>query len=91
VRPGAGAALDVVPRLAAELRQPRRVPVGSDISGHLPDLLVRDIEAVIALEAKEEVVARDAGDGLRLEAEELSDAVILVDDVVPGAKVGEAL
>jgi hypothetical protein len=91
VRPGAGTALDGVPRLAAELGQRRRVPVGADVSGHLPDLLVRDVEAVVALEAEEEVVARDPGDGLRLEAKELPDAVILVDDIVAGAQVGEAL
>ncbi len=50
-----------------------------------------DVEAVVALEGEEEVVARDAGDRLRLEAEQLADAVILVDDVVAGAEVGEAL
>ena len=36
-----------------------------------------------------EVVAGDAGDGLRLEAGEARDAVVLVHDDVAGAQVGE--
>ena len=52
---------------------------------------MRDVEAVVAAEREEEVVARDARDRLRLEAEELADAVVLVDDVVAGAQVGERL
>ena len=52
---------------------------------------MRHVEPVVAAEAEEEVVARDAGDGLRLEAEQLSDPVVLVDDVVAGAQVGERL
>jgi hypothetical protein len=84
-------ALDGVPGLAAELRQRGACPSAPDVARDLPDLLVRDVEAVVALEAEEEVVARDPGDGLRLEAEELPDAVILVDDVVARCEVGEAL
>src|SRR5207342_1424547 len=49
----------------------------------------RDVEPVVAAEREKEVVARDPGDLLRLEAEQLADAVILVDDVVADAKVGE--
>ena len=52
---------------------------------------MRDVEPVVAAEAEEEVVARDLGDRLRLEAEQLADAVVLVDDEVAGAQVGEAL
>ena len=55
------------------------------------DLLVRDVEPVLAAEREEEVVAGDPGDVLRLEAEELSDAVVLVHDVVADAKIGERL
>ena len=55
------------------------------------DLLVRDVEPVVPAEAEEEVVARDPGDGLRLEAEQLADPVVFVDDVVAGAQVGERL
>jgi hypothetical protein len=43
---------------------------------------VRDVQPVLAAEGEEEVVARDARDLLRLEAEQLPDAVVLVDDVV---------
>ena len=50
---------------------------------------MRDVEPVLAAEGEEEVVARDAGDLLRLEAEQLADAVVLVHDVVAGAEVGE--
>ena len=85
------ARLEQLPRLAAELRQRGRLRVGADVARHLAELLVRDVQAVVAAEREQEVVARDAGDFLRLEAEELADAVILVDDVVAGAQVGERL
>ena len=52
---------------------------------------MRDVEAVVTPESKEQVVAGDTRDRLRLEAEQLADAVVLVDDVVAGAQVGEAL
>jgi hypothetical protein len=52
---------------------------------------VRHVQPVVAAEAEEQVVARDPGHGLRLEAEEVSDPVILVNDVVTGAQVGERL
>jgi hypothetical protein len=67
------------------------VPVGADVARHLPDLLVRDVQPVVTAEGEEEIVARDPRDGLRLEAEELPDAVVLVDDEVARAQVGEAL
>ena len=87
----ARARLQVVPRLAAELRERRRLRVGADVAADLADLLVRDVDAVVAAVGEQEVVARDAGDLLRLEAEQLRDAVVLVHDVVAGAQVGEAL
>jgi hypothetical protein len=52
---------------------------------------VRDIQAVVATEGDEEVVTRDTGDGLRLEAEQPPDAVVLVDDVIARAQVRERL
>ena len=85
------AALEVLPRLPAELRERRRLRVRADVARDLRDLLVRDVEPVLALEGEEEVVARDAGDVLRLEPEETPDAVVLVDDVVADAEVGERL
>src|SRR5207237_6874488 len=77
-RPG----LDQLPRLAAEARERGRAGVRADVARDLPDLLVRHVEAVVAAEGEEQVVAGDAGDRLRLEAEQLADAVVLVDDVV---------
>ncbi len=85
----ARAALEVLPRLPAELRERGRLRVGADVARDLRDLLVRDVQAVLAAEGEEEVVARDAGDVLRLEPEQPPDAVILVDDVVAHAQVGE--
>ncbi len=83
--------LQVVPRLASELRQRRCARVGADVAADLPDLLVGDVDAVVAAEGEQEIVARDARDLLRLEAEQLGDAVVLVHDVVAGAEVREAL
>ena len=52
---------------------------------------MRDVQPVLAAEGELEVVARDAGDLSRLEAEQLADAVVLVDDVVARAELGERL
>ena len=87
----ARARLEQLPRLAAELRERGRLRVGADVARDAAELLVRDVEAVVAAEREQQVVARDAGDLLRLEAEQLADAVILVDDVVARAQVGERL
>ena len=87
----ARAALEVLPGLAAELRERRRLRVRADVARDLRDLLVRDVEPILALEREEEVVTRDPGDVLRLEAEETPDAVILVHDVVADTEVGERL
>src|SRR5262249_10086898 len=86
----AGARLPVVPRLAPELRERRRARIRADVARDLADLLVRHEHAVLAAEAEEQVVARHTGDFLRLEAEKLRDAMVLVHDVVAGAEVGEA-
>ena len=52
---------------------------------------MRDVQPVLAAESDLEVVARDAGDLSRLEAEQLADAVVLVEDVVAGSELGERL
>ena len=65
--------------------------VGADVARDLADLLVRDVEAVLSAERELKVVARDARDFSRLEAEQLADAVVLVDDVVARAELGEGL
>ena len=85
----AGAALDELPGAPAELRE-RRVPsIRTDVARHLAHLVVRHVQPVLPAEREQQVVARDPADGLGLEAEQLPDAVILVDDVVPRAEVGE--
>ncbi len=83
----ARACLQVVPRLAAELRERRRLRVRADVAADLADLLVRDVDTVVAAIGEQEVIARDAGDLLRLEALQLGDAVVLVHDVVAGPQV----
>src|SRR5205823_7223178 len=88
---GAGAALQVLPRLAPELRERGRTAVGADVARHLPDLLVRYVEAVLAAERQQQVVAGDSGDLLRLEGLEAADTMVLVDDVVARPQVREAL
>ena len=50
-----------------------------------------DVEPILAAEREQQIVAGDARDRLRLEPEELPDAVVLVHDVVAGAKVRERL
>ena len=85
------AALEQEPRLAAQLRERGPLRVGADVARDLADLLVRHVEAVLAAEGEEQVVARDSRDLLRLEAEQLPDAMVLVDDEVTGAQVGERL
>src|SRR4029078_827179 len=85
------AALEQEPRLAAQLRERRPLAVGADVARDLPDLLVRHVETVLAADGEEQVVARDPRDLLRLEAEQLPDAVVLVDDEVTGAQDGARL
>src|SRR4029077_3842057 len=82
--------LEVVPGLAAELRERRPLRVRADVARDLADLLVRDEDAILAAEAEQEVIADDARHLLRLEAEQLGDAMVLVHDVVAGAQVREA-
>ena len=86
----AGARLDLVPARAAELGERRRAAVGAEVAADLRQLVDRHEDLVVALELEVQVVAGDAGDGLGVEPGEASDAVVLVDDVVAGAQVGEA-
>ena len=74
---------------AAELVERRRAGAGADVAADLADLVVRHEDAVVAAELQQQVVARDAGDGARLDAGEVGDAVVLVDHVVAGAHVEE--
>ena len=49
----ARAGLEVVPRLATELRQSGRRRVGADVARHLADLLVRNVEPVVSSKRKQ--------------------------------------
>ena len=85
----AGARLHRVPARPAELGERRVLAAGADVARDLRELVDRHEDAVRALELEVEVVARDAGDALRVEAGEAREPVVLVDDDVAGAQVGE--
>ena len=89
LRGPAGARLHRLPARAAELGEGRRVAVGADVAGDLRQLVRRHEDLVGALELQVQVVARDPGDGLGVEAREAPDPVVLVHDVVARAQVGE--
>ena len=86
LRGAARARLEVVPALAAERRQLRRLAAGADVAADLRELVRGDEDAVVAAVLEVEVVAGDLGDGLGLEAGEARDAVVGVDDVVADAR-----
>ena len=85
----ARARLHGLPALAAELGQRRRVAARADVARDLRELVDGHEDPVRALELELEVVAGDARDRLGVEAGEARDAVVLVDDEVAGAQVGE--
>src|SRR5213079_1175378 len=73
-----------------ELRQRRVAGLGADVSGDLEKLITRDENAIPVAVLELEIVARHAADGLRLEAREARDAVVLVHHRVARSQVGEA-
>ena len=83
--------LEQLPGFPSQLGERRRSAVRADVPGDLAELLVRDVEPVVAAKGEEQVVAGDACDRLGLEAEQPADTVVLVDDVVARAEVGERL
>ena len=76
--------LDRVPARAAELRQRRVRAAGADVAADLRELVDGDEHAVRARVLEVQVVPRDAGDRLRVEAREPRQPVVLVDDDVAG-------
>ena len=88
-RGAAGARLDALPARRAQRRELRRLAPGADVAGDLGQLVGGREDAVVAPVAQLQVVAGDPGDGLRLEAGEAGDPVVLVDDVVAHPQVGE--
>ena len=89
LRRAPGARLHRLPARAAELGQRRVLAAGADVARDLRELVGGHEDAVVALVLEVEVVARHAGHGLGVEAREARDAVVLVDDDVAGAQVGE--
>ncbi len=86
----AGAQLLLLPLLAAELGQRRVAGVGAHVAADLVELVRGHEHPVAVAELELQVVARDAADGLGLEAREQADAVVLVHHRRAGAQVGEA-
>ena len=84
-----GARLHRLPARAAELGERRVLAAGADVARDLRELVDRHEDLVRALELEVEVVARDVGDRLGVEAGEAREAVVLVDDDVARAQVGE--
>ncbi len=82
--------LQRVPAGAAELRQRRVLAAGADVAADLGELVDRHEHPIRPRVFKVQVVACDVGDGLRVEPREPRDAVVLVDDDVATAQVGEA-
>ena len=89
LRGAAGAGLERLPALPAELGQRRVAAARADVAGDLRELVDREEDAVGAGVLELEVVAGDAADGLRVEAPEAGQPVVLVDDDVARAQVGE--
>ena len=89
LRRAAGAGLHRLPALAAELRQRRMRAAGADVAADLRELVDGHEDVVRARELEVEVVAGDVRDRLGLEAGEAGEAVVLVDDDVARAQVGE--
>ena len=85
----AGAGLERLPALPAELGQRRVAAARADVAGDLRELVDREEDAVGARVLELEVVAGDTADGLRVEAAEARQPVVLVDDDVARAQVGE--
>ncbi len=83
------ARLHRVPARAAELAQRRVLAARADVARDLRQLVGGDEHAVIALVFEIQVVARDVRDRARLKAREARHAVVLVDDDVARAQLGE--
>ena len=85
-----GSSLEGVPTGTAQLGEGRVNTAGADVAADLRELVDRDEHAVRARVLEVQIVARDVRDGLRVEAGEPRDPVVLVDDDVAGPQVGEA-
>src|SRR6185295_5530893 len=85
----ARAGLYSLPARRPQRRELWRLAPRADVTSDLRELVGRREDAIRAAVGKLQVVAGDACDGLRLEAVEASDPVVLVDDVVADPQVRE--
>ena len=89
---GLGSGLRLLPLVAAELIEPHgRILARADILADKIELRGRDVQAVRALIGDLDVILRHAADLQLLHADVAADAVVLVDDEVPGREVGERI
>ena len=89
---GLGLGLRLLPLVAAELVEAHgRILAGADILADKIKLRGRDVQAVRALIGDLDVILRHAADLQLLHADVAADAVVLVDDEVPGREVGERI
>ena len=86
----AGSRLDRVPALRPQRGELRRAIAGADVARDLGQLVRWREDAVLTAVLQLQVVARDPGERLRVEPREPGDAVVLVDDEVAHAQIGEA-
>ena len=82
--------LDLIPAIAAELGQRRMLAARADVAADLGQLVDRHEHAVGARIFEGQIVPRDAGHRLCVKPGEPRDPVVLVDDDVAGAQLGEA-
>src|SRR5207342_482887 len=79
--------LEVLPALAAQRAERGLVALRSDVAADAGELVRGGEHPVAAAVLQLEVVPRDAGEGLGVEAGEAGDAVILVDHVVADSQL----
>ena len=83
---GADAGAQRLPRLAAQPGQAGSAAPRADVAADLAELLVWDVEAVVAAELQVQVVADHPAHLTGVEADEAADPVVVVDDVVAGRR-----
>ena len=84
-----GPRFDPLPALAAERRKLRVGTRSTEVTADLRQLVRRDEDPVITSIRKREVVARDPRERLGVKPREPGDAVVLVNDQVPGLQLAE--
>ena len=81
--------LSVCHALPPSLASAGAAAVGADVAADLGQLVVRHVQAVVAVELEVQVVADDPATSLVSKRTKRPDAVVLVHDVVAGAEIGD--